>query len=156
MISEINGFSIENSEKFVNPASIPSKRVIEIYRDDPRNNPDYIANCGFAINIVDRDNPVSGLDIKVSQVFTGEGSNPEQHIVENNQTDSFNTDRLISVDQTPTSISSPKNLYLNPTSWQLEDYSSAGDGSIRWVASLYFDDVVGASEYEYTLNARTS
>jgi len=156
MIDELNGFSIENSEKFVNPASIPSKRVINIYRDDPRNNPDYISNCGFAINIIDGDNPVADLDVKVSSVFTGEGSNPEQHILENNKTDSLNTDRLISVDQTSTPLASPQNIYLSPTSWQLEDYSSAGNGSIRWVASLYFDDVVGASEYEYTLNARTS
>jgi hypothetical protein len=156
MINELSGFSIENSEKFVNPASIPSKKVIDIYRDDPRNNPDYIANCGFAINVIDRENPVSNLDIKVSPVFTGEGFNPEQHILETNQTDSFNTNRLVAVEQTVTPLASPENVYLDPTSFQLEDYASSGDGSIRWVASLYFDDVVGASEYEYTLNARTS
>ena len=156
MIDELSGFSLGNSEKFVNPASIPSKRTIDIYRDDPRNNPDYIANCGFTINVIDRDNPVGDLDIKISPVSTGEDSNPEQHVLENNQTDSFNVDRLIAVEQTVTPLASPQNLYLNPTSWQLEDYSSTGDGSIKWVASLYFDDVTGASEYEYTLNASTS
>jgi hypothetical protein len=156
MINELSGFSIENSERFVNPASIPSKKVINIYRDDPRNNPDYIANCGFAINVLDQDNPVNNLNIAVPKILTGEGSNPEQHVVQNENVDSFNTGRLIALEQNVSPIASPKNLYIGPTSWQLEDYLSAADGSIRWVASLYFDDVVGASEYEYTLNARTS
>jgi len=156
MINELNGFLLESSEKFVNPASIPSKKVITIYRDDPRNNADYIANSSFAINVLDQDNPINNLDVKTSRVLTGEASNPEQYVVENTNPNSVNVDRLISESKTDTPLGSPENLYIGPTSWQLEDYSSAGDGSIKWVASLYFDDVVGASEYEYTLNASAS
>jgi hypothetical protein len=156
MINDLSGFSIENSERFVNPASIPSKKVISIYRDDPRNNPDYIANSTFTINIIDGDNPINNLDTGVNRVLTGEASNPEQHILENRKVDSFNVSTQVSELATEASLGSPANLYINPQSWQLEDYSSAGDGSIRWVASLYFDDVIGASEYEYTLNARAS
>jgi len=47
----------------------------------------------------------------------------------------------------------PENLYIDPTSYQLEDYEASSDGMVRWVASLVFDDVNNAASYEYIINA---
>lgn len=146
-------YESEGAQKFINPVTVPSKNVLTIYRDDPRNNDMYKATCGMTVVVLDEDTPKYNAAVKDLDL-SSESIDPQAYL-NVNPADVYNLqdDVMVIKNGISTIIAAPSNLYVDPTSYQLEDATVAGDGTVRWVASLYFDDVAGAVSYEYVINA---
>ena len=144
----------QGAEKFVNPATVPATKVLRIYRNDPRNNAMYIASCGMQVEIIDEDKP-KDTDLTDPQIVNGEGFDPAfLQTITQQIAPTVIKDGITQNTANTVVLTAPTNLSIDSNSWQLQDAASSGDGSIRWAVSLTFDEVDGATDYEYTVNAR--
>jgi hypothetical protein len=144
------------SHKYVNPATVPTKKKITIYRDDPRNTIDRLESSDVVYEIIDQEAEIQDLEQKnyFDDSF-GEMFDPDSMLSEDNSEVVPTQDDLM-IEDVVGFLDAPQNLAIDVTSYQLEDNSASSDGMVRWVASLVFDDVPGAAEYEYTINASES
>jgi hypothetical protein len=142
---------IKKVEKYVNPTNVPKTRDIQISPNDPRNTEDY-----------KKISPDNFLVVPDNNLETIDGT-PDDYLNTINLAGYDITDFTDYVDIQPPIIigkveaedyvnsSVPQNLYLDVTSFTIDDNAGAADGSVRWKASLYFDDVIGAQSYEYDM-----
>jgi len=147
------GYKSQNSSTTIDPSRVPSAPVIKIRSDDPRNNWSYLQDLSRPYEIIyvedesSSDEYYEGLDADYLSdndplVIATSGILPAPVYNDN-----------VMNEVAPTSLNAPQNLTILANSYRLSDYSSAGDGSVYWTASLYFDDVDGAEDYEYSITA---
>ena len=134
-------------EKFVNPTNMPKPKVLRISRSDPRNNQAYIDSSEYTIVVVDDENII---DDEPSIEVALEQSYDVENFVQENGIASPEVFEYQKVEDAPI-LDIPKNLYLDQTSFNIDDSTAAADGSVKWKASIYFDDVTGATAYEYDM-----
>lgn len=143
------------AQKFINPTSMPDKKVLRMYRDDPRNNQMWIESCGMKVEIINEDAPISNpADPTYIKTLTSESSDPGSYYSEN-EAGIFNMQtQVMQNNEIASHIEAPTNVAVDTAGYRLEDASSSGDGSVRWIASITFDNVDGANSYEYVISAR--
>jgi len=143
-------------QKRINPATVPTKNKIKITVDDPRNNTLYQELSETTYEIV-RDDADSDVIFDISDDLWDEDNDPTIYSINDDEDLSVPTPiETMTDDSVGYELSAPTNLYVDPNSFKLEDNSANSDGVVRWTAYLYFDDVDGADNYEYTINARTT
>lgn len=148
-----NTHSSRGAQKYINPLTVPTKKKIQIYEDDPRNNESTINESSVVYEIIEDDTDLYLLDDDdVYEDYFGEGYDPSV-IMDDEPDPVIPTPSNLMVSENLITLGVPTNLYIDPSSYQIEDYSTSSDGMVRWVASLVFDDVDNAASYEYTINA---
>lgn len=136
------------STKYVNPSSIPRGTGKVISSDSPENNATNLFNDP-TIKVVD-----------VESISSADETNVEEYDLVFYENDP----EMLSINQEPipdnlshtgmSYLQAPTNLSISSDSFQIESNSStSGDGTITYSATLTFDDIVGAIEYEYIVNA---
>jgi hypothetical protein len=140
-------------QKRVNPASVPTKNKIKITEDDPRNNALYQELSETTYEIV-KDDTDFMEDFDISEDLWDEDNDPTIYSVEDDENLFTPTPENMIDNSTGYGLTAPTNLYIDPKSFSLEDGNANSDGVVRWTAYLYFDDVYGADDYEYTITAR--
>lgn len=156
MIQDAAEYDSRSVQRYINPDRIPTTKKIQIFESDPRNNYSFLQLMGESIEVIP--DPISDLEATGNEVmdfFSEATSNNFNLGLDNDLTIPTNSDSSHE-DIFTSTLSIPTNLYLDTNSYRLEDGSSAGDGTVKFVASLYFDDVLGAESYDYTLNASES
>ena len=142
-----------NSDSFVNPVKVPKQTVLRIYRDDPRNNAAYIKNCGMTVEIIDENGQVIQSSSGGVDAFNESMDVGNTYLNDSGVTNNIDPG-LVNTNSNPLpQLTVPTNLYIDSNSYKLEDYYSSSDGSVKWVASLYFDDVPGAIDYDVVVTA---
>jgi hypothetical protein len=143
----------KKTQKYTNPSSIPKKKKTKITKDDPRNTDLNKEQSNEIYDIVDDDYTSSLDEIDISTDFWDENNDPDSYYDIDDDPVIATPIETMSDNSLDATLSAPTNLYIDPNSYQLENNSANSDGSVRWVAYLYFDDVEGAESYEYVLNA---
>lgn len=141
-------FSSDSSTKYVNPTSIPNPLNQTILSTDPRNNTLYLLQNPSTIVIQEEELPLSGENYPSEDSFAYMSESVEPILLDiyDVPQDTTFTGKAI--------LDAPSNLSVNSNSFQIESNSSVnGDGTVTYSATLTFDDVVGASGYEYIINA---
>jgi hypothetical protein len=134
------------AEKFVNPTTVPTEKVLTIYSDDPRNNEMYKKTCGMTIVVLEKpnneylENEISDSIFEsevtdISAPFKGDIS----VVAETNGDGSI-------------ALGIPQNLSIDLENGVFVELNTT-DGTVSWTAVLNFDDVLGATTYEYSLVA---
>jgi hypothetical protein len=136
------------STKYVNPSSIPRGSGRAISSDSPMNNATNLFNDP-SIKIID-ETSVSSIDDEIieedSLLFYDNDIDMEQD-EEDILPDNLSNTGL-------SHLGTPTNLSILQNSFQIESNSSTnGDGTINYLATLTFDDIPGATGYEYLINA---
>jgi len=142
--------------KYTNPVSVPVKNKIKINKDDPRNNSFYKNKIGEIYEIIDETDLDFLEEVDTSDYLWDENVDPSSYLEDNEDLEIPTPSDTMQDFSLDFSLSAPTNLYIDTTSFMLEDKDSNSDGVVRWTAYLYFDDVAGAETYEYTINARTT
>lgn len=144
------------THKYVNPLSVPKKKKVKIHSDDPRNNEAFLDSTSIDFEILDQELPGEPDEDEGQSFFDSLSEDMDPQI--DNEEDPSATlgaypddmDNILEFSV----LEAPYNLYINPSvGYRLQNYSANGDGSVRWIATLYFDDVDGATVYDYTINA---
>jgi hypothetical protein len=153
MINLEPGYTSQNSSTTVDPTRVPSLPLLKIRSNDPRNNWSYLQDLDRPYEIIyveeedSSDEYYEGLDSEYL-------SHSDPLSIANSGLGPARVYNDVVMDEvSPISLRSPENLTILTNSYRLNDYSSAGDGSVYWTASLYFDDVDGAEDYEYSITA---
>jgi hypothetical protein len=143
----VNGPS-DISTKYVNPTSIPRGAGRTVSSDSPMNNASNLFNDP-SIVVVDE----SSLASEDGEILEENGLIFYDNDIEMLQDESsIIPDNLSSTGLSH--LSSPSNLSILLNSFQIESNSSInGDGTITYSATLTFDDIIGATGYEYLINA---
>jgi len=145
------------AQRYINPTRVPAKKKIKIYRDDPRNIKSKIESSDTVYEVVQEDAEISAVpELDFENAVFSESVDPEFYEelnIHNNETDDVVVNENIMNIYSSPFLDAPTNLNIDITSFRLEDYGNSGDGTVRWIASLSFDDVAGAENYEYTINA---
>lgn len=145
------------AHKYTNPTTVPTKKKKKIFRDDPRNTDLYKQQSDETYDVVDEDSELLDIpELDVSDDFWDENNDPGSYYIDEPDLSIPTPIETMEDQYSDYSLSTPQNLYVDPTSYQIENGSANSDGSVRWVAYLYFDDVVGADSYEYVINASGS
>lgn len=151
-----NGHNTHNSkgaQKYINPLTVPTKKKVQIYEDDPRNNESTISQSSVVFEVIENDIDSNSFEVEdVYGDYFGEDYDPDV-VMEEDQDPVIPIPSDLMVAGNIETLAVPENLYIDPTSYQLEDYETSSDGMVRWVASLVFDDVNNAASYEYIINA---
>ena len=142
--------------KYTNPVSVPAKNKKKINQDDPRNNRSYKNKIDEIYEIIDETDLDLLDEIDTYDYLWDEDIDPSSYLEDNEDMEIPTPSDTMQDSSLDFSLSAPKNLYIDPSSFMLEDKDSNSDGVVRWTAYLYFDDVAGAESYEYTINARTT
>ena len=153
MATKHNDHHSKAAHKYVNPVSVPKKKKKKIKKSDPRNNKHFLENSDEDYDI--DDSPELTEEIESDDIGSSfdETYDPDTHLNTGFET-AIPTPAETSEDLTVTQLNSPENLSIDANSYQLADTNASSDGIIRFIASLYFDDVDGAQDYEYVLNAK--
>jgi hypothetical protein len=138
----------DSVSKYTNPTSVPIATKIKISPTDPRNN---------ALSL--RQNPLLEVG-EDPNIFVGDTPfnfpNLENYSNENLSTSTV-YDYATPVDLTfpgKQILPTPENLLIKSDSFIIENETSVNsDGSINFVGTLTFDDIPGASGYDYIINA---
>lgn len=139
--------------KYVNPVSVPKKKKKKIKKSDPRNNKHFLENSDEDYDIDDSPESVEDNDPDHLEQSFDETYDPSTHL--NSGYDAaIPTPAATSEDLPVTHLTPPQNLSIDANSYQLADTNASSDGIVRFIASLYFDDVEGAQDYDYILNAK--
>jgi len=120
-------YNIPNPDKYINPNTVNFTKFIKIFADDPRNNPAFLsANPNVVVIDVpyDPDNE--------NNVFY------DDYDIDFDNTNSDNSNS--------TTIESPKNLSIGNFETKISN-----DGNVYYTATLTFDDIDYAVDYEYVL-----
>jgi len=153
MVSGHSSHKSKGAQKYINPITVPGKNKIQINADDPRNNESTLADTSVVYEVTEEFVDLDYLDQEdIYEEYFDEGTDPDVIMDENPYEEVPLPEDVMSSEAFGT-LGIPQNLYIDPLSYQLEDSTSSSDGSVRWVASLVFDDVDGASDYEYVINA---
>jgi len=136
------------STKYVNPSSIPRGSGRAISSDSPMNNATNLFNDP-SIKIID-ETSVSSID--------DEAIEEDSLLFYDNDVDMEQDEEDILPDNLSNTglshLGTPTNLSILQNSFQIESNSStSGDGTINYLATLTFDDIPGATGYEYLINA---
>lgn len=142
-------------QRRVNPATVPTKNKIKITEDDPRNNVLYQELSETTYEIVRDDTDVME-DFDIYEDLWDEDNDPTTYSIEDDEDLFVPTPETMIDNSVGYGLNAPTNLYIDPASFTLEDNNTNSDGTVRWTAYLYFDDVNGADDYEYTIIARTT
>jgi hypothetical protein len=144
-----NGDRPANSvSKYTNPTSVPFLTKIKISPTDPRNN---------ALSL--RQNPLLEVG-EEPNIFVGDTPFDFPDL-ENYSNENLSTSTVYDY-ATPTDLTfpgkqilpTPENLLVKSDSFIIESENSIdGDGSIHFLATLTFDEIPGASGYDYIINA---
>jgi hypothetical protein len=134
------------SEKFVNPITVPTEKVLTIYSDDPRNNEMYKKTCGMTIVVLEKPNN-EYLENEISDsIFESEVTDISAPFKSNiSVVAGANGDGSIA-------LGIPQNLSIDLENGVFVELNTT-DGTVSWTAVLNFDDVSGATTYEYSLVA---
>jgi hypothetical protein len=137
----MNNYQIPTSEKYINPNRVDVKRALTIFSNDPRNNPDFLKKNPFTtvIDYVPEDIEQQDLENLEDESIT----NPSPLDFSTSVFSDLNPDTSYS--EGP-ALSAPQNITVG--NYELR-YSN--DGTIYYVATVYFDDVSGADNYDYVL-----
>jgi hypothetical protein len=146
----------KKTHKYVNPLSVPKKKKVKIHSDDPRNNEAFLNSTSIDFEVLDQELP-GEPDEDESQSFFDSLSEDMDPQIDNEEDPSATLgaypDDMDGISEFSV-LDAPYNLYIDATrGYRLQNYSANGDGSVRWIATLYFDDVDGATTYDYTINA---
>lgn len=146
----------ENSGYYINPTSIPTT-VVRIQRSDPRNNIMFLAENPNVI-VVDDNQLETGLDAPVVenlQSFASENADPQSLYLTQNNTSNITSIFLDNqADSIISNLNAPDGLAIDSSSFRIEnDNSTNSDGRITMVVSLNFNEVPGATGYEYQIDA---
>lgn len=134
------------AEKFVNPATVPSQKVLTIYSDDPRNNDMYKRTCGMTVVVIEKPNTQMDQSIINDSLLESEETDISTPFEEYSL--SFFPQNLLQA----VTLGAPQNLSIDPDNGFFTELSTT-DGTVSFVATLNFDDVPGATSYEYSLVA---
>ena len=153
MVNGHNTHHSKGAQKYINPLTVPTKKKVQIYEDDPRNNESTINQSSVVFEIIPDDIDADSFEVEdIYEDYFGEGYDPDVIMEEDPDPVIPIPSDLMTAENIET-LGVPENLYIDPTSYQIEDYGTSSDGMVRWVASLVFDDVSNAASYEYTINA---
>jgi hypothetical protein len=144
----MSNFSSDSSTKYVNPTSVPNSLSQTILSTDPRNNTLYLLQNPLTVVIEQEELPLNEENYPSEDSYAYMSESVEPAFAENYESpeDLTFTGKAI--------LSSPSNLLINSNTFQIESNSSVnGDGTVTYAATLTFDDVAGASGYEYIINA---
>jgi hypothetical protein len=143
----------KGAQKYINPITVPAKNKIQINADDPRNNESTFEDTFVVYEVAEEFVDLEYLEEEdLYEEYFDEGTDPDV-IMDENPYEEVPLQEDVMVSSGFTVLEVPQNLYIDPLSYQLEDSTSSSDGAVRWVASLVFDDVDGASDYDYVINA---
>jgi len=134
------------AEKFVNPATVPTAKVLTIYSDDPRNNEMYKKTCGMTVVVIEKPNIENPNNQIGNSIF--ESENTEAFAPFDNNVDVV----PLPDNNSAIALGIPQNLNIDADNGFAVEFDSK-DGSVRFTAILNFDDVVGATKYDYVLVA---
>lgn len=141
--------------KYINPSTVHKKKKRHIKKKDRRNSEHAKDLLDEDFIIDEEDDTVSVEAPPTSDDLFSETVDPETISLEVNfepvVPEPVETMSAI----TDFNLGAPENLSIDANSYQIEDVNAASDGIIRFVASLYFDDVSGAADYEYLINAKS-
>lgn len=134
------------AEKFVNPATVPTAKVLTIYSDDPRNNEMYKKTCGMTVVVLEKPNN-EYLENEISDsIFESEVTDISAPFKSDiSVVSGTNGDGSIG-------LGIPQNLNIDLENGVSVELNTT-DGTVSWTAVLNFDDVSGATTYEYSLVA---
>jgi hypothetical protein len=136
------------STRYTNPNSVPKGPRNIITATDPRNNAMYL--------LLNPDTIVVDEESLPNQPIDNENSLENNFYIEefSPQYDDYSgsPDDLVASGQPILDV--PQNLLISAENFSVENADSVnGDGTINYLTTLSFDDVVGASGYEYVINA---
>jgi len=134
------------SEKFVNPATVPTAKTLTIYSDDPRNNEMYKKTCGMTVVVIEKPNNQDLTNSINDSILESELTGISQFFLNDNLVFSSSDNAQ------PIGLGIPQNLNIDLTNGIFTEVS-ANDGTVSWTAVLTFDDVPNAVSYEYSLVA---
>jgi hypothetical protein len=134
--------------RYTNPNSIPKGARNIITSTDPRNNTMYLLLNPDTIVVDEGSLPNQPVDNEsaLDNTFYQESFSPEY--------DEYvgSPEELVASGQAILDV--PNNLAISTENFVIEDNDSInGDGTVNYLATLSFDDVPGASGYEYIINA---
>ena len=136
------------STRYTNPNSVPKGPRNIITATDPRNNAMYLLLNPDTIVVDEKSLPNQPIDNENSleNNFYAEEFSPQYDDY------SGSPDDLVASGQPILDV--PQNLSISAENFSVENADSVnGDGTINYLTTLSFDDVVGASGYEYVINA---
>ena len=125
----MNNYSVPQPERYINPNKVNTTKFIKIFSSDPRNNPDFLRKNPFAVVINDN--------------FSSEYANEYEDIVE----------PVVPIDPEPPLPPNNSNVLPPPINLMVKNFSltKSGDGNAKYAATLTFDDVDDASDYDVLL-----
>jgi hypothetical protein len=136
------------STRYTNPNSIPKGARKIITSTDPRNNSMFLLLNPDTIVVDEGSLPNLQVDEEntIESNFYQEEVSPEYDDYAASPEDLLSSGQAI--------LDTPENLYISTNSFAIEDANSAnGDGTVTYLTTLSFDDVAGASSYEYIISA---
>jgi hypothetical protein len=136
------------STRYTNPNSISRGARNIITTTDPRNNALYLLLYPDTVVVDEESLPNQPVDedLATESTFYQEGLSPEYDAY------TATPNNLVMAGQAI--LDTPENLSVSSDSFIIEDEtSSSSDGTISYLATLTFDDVPGASNYEYIIGA---
>lgn len=156
MIQQEPAYNPGHSSTVINANSIQGLRKIVIYSNDPRNNQSYLSELTLPYEIIPIENEYekdfSYGDFK-AQDFTQENTDPSI-IMSLGYEHPVTVNNFVSSEEGFGSmLNEPQNLAILSNSYRLQDYGTSGDGSVNFIASLSFDDVIGATDYDFSITA---
>jgi hypothetical protein len=134
--------------RYTNPNSIPQGARNIIISTDPRNNAMYLLSNPNTIVVDEGSLPNLEVDEEnsIESGFYQENFSPEYDDYVGVPEDLSSSGQAI--------LDTPENLSISTDNFAVEDANSVnGDGTITYLTTLSFDDVAGASGYEYIISA---
>jgi hypothetical protein len=155
MLNSGPDYTPQNPAKVILPSRVPSHGKMVIYSDDPRNNRSYLSKLTVPYIII----PASER-----QNFSDTGEQNVDDVITEDLASEYVDPDTLTLDPPPDTgngdgqgdapdsglLSPPVNLVV--TSFRLEDNSAEADGTVSWTASLEFDDVSSAIDYDYSIS----
>lgn len=137
------------------PTRIPNKPVLRIPYDDPRNNYSYLSKLSSPYEIVYDEEDTVDEDhyVEIDPLDSSSEAVDPSSILNLVGKNISSTDTNLMNDNSVPTLLPPTNLSVSASSYRIQDGSSNSDGSVRWIATLSFDSVIGAYDYEYTITA---
>jgi hypothetical protein len=144
------------AHKYTSPASIPHfGQTIKISSDDPRNSRLRMEQSPNTYKVTSETELDNVQEQDVAEDFWNEDQDPDQWYELDSDPVIVTPEETMEEPSTDYALSAPTNLYVDPSSYTLENNSANSDGVVRWTAYLHFDDVEGAEDYEFVLGAST-
>lgn len=136
------------------PSTVHKKKKRKIKSNDPRNSQHAQQLLDEDFIVVEEDTTIIAKEsVTLGDIFS-EDFDPTAMVSDDDFVPIIAIPDNVMTISSQALLEAPVNLSVDPNAFQIEDSSAGSDGSVRFIASLYFDDVEGADSYDYVITAK--